>query len=342
MHRGLRQSTATAYLHPVIGRKNLRVETDALVTQLFIKDGRATGVRLRQGSEERDITCRRAIVLCAGVINSPQLLEVSGIGEPSALAAAGITLKHALPGVGSNLQDHFAVLMRYRLRAGADSFNTAAGGVRIMRELVNYAWRRRGLLTVPPSDIVGFVRSSPELTTPDIQFHSIPASADPNTGDLDRFPGLTFAPCQLRPESRGHTHITSPDPTHPPSIILNCLDTLADRRAIVTGLRLAGRIADQPALKDLIVERIDNQAALDDESLMTYAADNGQCLWHGVGTCAMGTDDKAVVDPQLKVRGIAGLRVADASIMPRIVSGNTNAAAIMIGEKASELILMDD
>ena len=161
MHRGRRRSAAAAYLHPVMCRKNLRVETNTIATQLLLRDGRATGVRLRKGTQERDVSCRGEIILCAGAINSPQLLELSGIGDPKLLSAAGITPKHVLPGVGANLQDHFAVLMRFRVRPNAGSFNTLARGPRMALEIGRYLWARRGLLTAPPSDVLGFVRSRP-------------------------------------------------------------------------------------------------------------------------------------------------------------------------------------
>jgi len=205
-------------------------------------------------------------------------------------------------------------------------------------QALRYLFVRRGLLAGPPSDVVGFVRSSNSLATPDLQFHAIAASADPDTGQIDPFPGLTLAPCPLRPQSRGTVHVNSPDPTAPPRILLNCLEHPDDRRVLTAGLRLLDGIAEQPALRELIAERLGRSAGSNTDAAAEGELGLGQCLWHGAGTCAMGVDESAVVDPQLRVRGIAGLRIADASIMPRLVSGNTNAACIMIGEKAADLI----
>jgi len=338
MRRGKRQSTATAYLHPVMGRQNLRVQTNTQAVRLLLEQGRATGIRVRTADSELDIGCRGEIILCAGAINSPQLLELSGIGDPEVLHAAGIPLQHALPGVGAGFQDHYAVLRRFRLRPGVPSLNTAARGMRLAMQALRYLFVRRGLLAGPPSDVVGFVRSSNSLATPDLQFHAIAASADPDTGQIDPFPGLTLAPCPLRPQSRGTVHVNSPDPTAPPRILLNCLEHPDDRRVLTAGLRLLDGIAEQPALRELIAERLGRSAGSNTDAAAEGELGLGQCLWHGAGTCAMGVDESAVVDPQLRVRGIAGLRIADASIMPRLVSGNTNAACIMIGEKAADLI----
>lgn len=342
MRRGRRRSAAAAYLHPVRGRKNLHIETDTLATRILLRERRAIGVRLRKGSEERDVTCRGEIILCGGVINSPQLLQLSGIGDPVALSAAGVAPRHALPAVGRNLQDHFTVLLRCRLRPNTPSINTIAHGPRLALQAARYLGSGRGILAAPPTDVIGFVRSRPELASPDIQIHSVPASADPQTGQIDAFPGLTIAPCQLHPESRGHVHIASPDPARPPEISLNFLAASEDRRAIAAGIRIVRRLTEQPALNALILERLDADSLVDDdEALAAYAERVGSGIFHGSGTCAMGVSEAAVVDPQLRVRGITGLRVADASIMPRIISGNTNAAAMMIGEKASDLILAE-
>ncbi|KHK89793.1 GMC family oxidoreductase [Novosphingobium malaysiense] len=342
MRRGRRCSTAVAYLHSADHRRNMRIVTDTRVTRILIEGGSAVGVRLRDRKAESEVRCRQEVILCGGVINSPQLLEVSGIGDPAILRRAGIEPVHALPGVGRNLQDHYSVAGRYRLKAGAPSHNTVGSGGKLALQVARYLMGLPSLMTSPPSDIVGFVRSTAQLDLPDIQFFSIPATADPETGEIDTFPGLTLAGCQLRPESRGHVHVTAPDPAERPRIVTNSLTDPEDCRIAVRALRLIRRMAEQPALQSLLQEHVGPfPADGDEEGLVDHARRVGFSIYHGVGTCRMGLDGDAVVDPRLRVHGMAGLRVADASIMPRIVSGNTNAAAIMIGEKASDLILKD-
>ena len=340
--RGRRRSSAVAYLHPIMHRKNLKVETDTLVTGILIEEGRAKGVRVRKGGETREIACRGEVILCGGVVNSPQLLELSGIGDPAILRAAGIEVRQPLAGVGKNLQDHWCTMLRYRLRPGTPSINTAVRGIGLMGEVAKYLFARKGALSAPPATVTGFVRSEAVLDLPDIQVNMVSASADPATGEIDSFPGVTIAACQLRPASRGSIHVASGDATRQPRILLNFLDAAEDRRKIAAGLRISCEISRQPALASIIEGPAgDHPDENEEASLLEHARTFGYGIFHGVGTCAMGADEHAVVDPRLRVRGIAGLRVADASIMPRIVSGNTNAAAIMIGEKASDLILAD-
>lgn len=340
--RGRRRSSAVAYLHPIIRRKNLKVETDTLVTGILIEEGRAKGVRVRKGGKTREIACRGEVILCGGVVNSPHLLELSGIGDPTILGAAGIEVRHPLGGVGKNLQDHWCTMLRFRLRSGTPSINTAARGIGLMGEVAKYLVARKGALSAPPASVMGFVRSELSLDLPDIQINTVAASADPATGEIDRFPGVTMAACQLRPESRGSIHVTSADADRQPRILLNFLDAAEDRRKITAGLRICYEMSRQPALASIIEGAAGSQPDDNDEaSLLEHARTFGYGIFHGVGTCAMGIGQHAVVDPRLRVRGIACLRVADASIMPRIVSGNTNAAAIMIGEKAADLILAD-
>ena len=340
--RGRRRSSAVAYLHPVMHRKNLTVETDTLVTGILIAEGRAKGVRVRKDGETREIACRGDVILCGGVVNSPHLLELSGVGDPAVLRAANIEVRHALIGVGNNLQDHWCTMLRFRLRQGVPSINTAARGAGLMREVAKYLFTRKGVLSSPPASVMGYVRSNPVLDFPDIQVNTVAASVDPATGEVDRFGGATIAACHLRPASRGSIHLASADAARQPRILLNFLDDAEDRRTIAAGLRICCELARQPALESVIEAPAGDYPDENDEgSLLGYARTYGYGIFHGVGTCAMGIGDDAVVDPRLRVRGIAGLRVADASIMPRIVSANTNAAAIMIGEKASDLILAD-
>ena len=340
--RGRRRSSAVAYLHPIMHRKNLKVETDTLVTGIVIEQGRAKGVQVRKDGETREIACRGEVILCGGVVNSPHLLELSGVGDPAVLGAADIKVRHALGGVGKNLQDHWCTMLRFRLQPGAPSVNTSVRGVGLMGEVAKYLFTRKGALSAPPASVMGFVRSEPVLDLPDIQINTVTASVDPATGEIDRFPGVTIAACHLRPASRGSIHVTSADAARQPRILLNFLDAPEDRRKIAAGLRICCEISRQPALGPVIEGPAgDHPDEHEEASLLEHARTFGYGIFHGVGTCAMGAGEDAVVDPRLRVRGIAGLRVADASIMPRIVSGNTNAAAIMIGEKASDLILAD-
>ena len=340
--RGRRRSSAVAYLHPVMHRKNLRVETGTLVTGILIEEGRAKGVRVCRDGETREIACRGEVILCGGVVNSPHLLELSGVGDPAVLRAANIEVRHALGGVGKNLQDHWCTMLRFRLRPGVPSINTAARGAGLLGEVAKYLFTRQGLLSSPPASVMGYVRSNPVLDFPDIQINTVAASVDPASGEVDRFGGATIAACHLRPASRGFIHLASADPARQPRILLNFLDDTEDRRTIAAALRICCELARQPALERIIEGPAgDHPDENDEASLLEYARTYGYGIFHGVGTCAMGIGEDAVVDPRLRVRGIAGLRVADASIMPRIVSANTNAAAIMIGEKASDLILAD-
>jgi len=340
--RGRRRSSAVAYLHPIMHRKNLEVETDTLVTGILIEEGRAKGVRVRKGGETRDVACRGEVILCGGVVNSPHLLELSGVGDPAVLRAANIEVRHALGGVGKNLQDHWCTMLRFRLRPGVPSINTAARGAGLMAEVAKYLFARKGALAAPPGSVMGYVRSDPVLDFPDIQINTVTASVDPATSEVDRFGGATIAACHLRPASRGSIHVTSADAARQPRILLNFLDAAEDRRKIAAGLRICCELSRQSALAPMIEAPAGDFPDENDEaSLLEYARTFGYGIFHGVGTCAMGVGGDAVVDPSLRVRGIAGLRVADASIMPRIVSANTNAAAIMIGEKASDLILAD-
>ena len=346
VRKGRRCSAAVAYLHPAMRRANLRVETHAQATRVLIEHGRATGVEYAQGGERRIARARGEVILAGGVINSPQLLQLSGIGPATLLRQHGVEVVRDLPRVGENLQDHLLVSENFRLKPGTVSVNELSRGVRLAREVLRYAVARTGLLTLSAAHIAAFCRSRPDLAGPDLQFHILPATVD---GDalvreqkmrLEKLPGLSIAACQLRPESRGSVHIRSADPLDRPRIVPNYLSDPLDREVIVAGLRWGRRIAAQPTLAGYIDhETVPGAAAVSDDDLLAHARRAGTTLYHPVGTCAMGRGAAAVVDPQLRVHGIEGLRVVDASIMPRIVSGNTNAPTIAIAEKASDLIL---
>lgn len=343
---GRRWSAAMAYLRPALGRANLTVVTGAHAEAVTIDAGRATGVRYRVGTASTTATARREVILSGGAVNSPQLLELSGIGDPEVLRAAGIAVRVAAPGVGANLQDHYVVSMQYRLK-NCVSVNELSRGWRLLREAVRYAANRKGLLTMSAAHVQAYVRTRPGLDGPDVQFHILPATVDVDKfttkqiWELEKQPGLTLAACQLRPESRGSIHVRVADPFAPPAIRPNYLADRLDRDTIVAGLRWGRRIAGQRALAPYVVGELMPGSAVDgDADLLAYAQAAGTTIYHPVGTCAMGraSDPKSVVDPELRVRGVDALRVVDASVMPRLVSGNTNAPTIMIAEKASDLI----
>jgi choline dehydrogenase len=343
---GQRCSAAVAYLHPVMNRPNLRVETQALTTRVLIEGKRAVGVEYRQGGETKVAKAAAEVILCGGAINSPQLLQLSGIGSAELLHGQGLPVVADLRGVGENLQDHYVITATFRLKPGTVSVNELTKGARFVGETIKYIFQRRGLLTLSAAHIAVFCKSRPELATPDIQFHVLPATMDTDklmneqVMVLENQPGLTIAPCQVRPESRGWIRIKSPDPTVYPAIQPNYLSDPIDQQVAVASLHWARKIAAQPALAKWIEsEMMPGPDVATDEQLLGFARMAGSTIYHPVGTCQMGHGPAAVVDPQLRVHGIEALRVVDASVMPRLCSGNTNAPTIMIAEKAADIIL---
>jgi len=336
---GLRHSTARAFLKPAMRRPNLTVETHAFAERVLLDGRRATGVAYTARGEAREARAGREVILAAGAVQSPQLLELSGIGDPAVLGEHGIPVAHALPGVGANFQDHYIVRMDWRVSRPV-TFNECSRGFGLMREAFKFAFMRRGFLTITAANMVAFVRTRPELETPDVQFHIVPASfRDAKVRKLDRYPGMTISPCQLRPESRGTIHIRSADPTVAPMIRPNFLSAALDQATLVAGMKIGRAIAEAPALDIYRDEEIrPGKDCRTDDELLDHACRNGGTVYHPVGTCKMGSDPMAVVDDRLRVRGIAGLRVIDASIMPTLVSGNTNAPTVMIAEKGADMI----
>ncbi|HWF01298.1 MAG TPA: GMC family oxidoreductase N-terminal domain-containing protein [Caulobacteraceae bacterium] len=342
---GQRCSAAVAYLHPAMKRANLKVETHALATRVVFEGRRAVGVEFVQGGQKRVLRASREVILAGGAINSPQLLELSGVGDPRLLQDKGVAIVAESPGVGENLQDHLMIPMMWRLKPHVVSVNELTKGARLVGQTIKYLTQRKGLLTLSAAHIAAFCKSRPDLASPDIQFHILPATMDASKladgkMELENEPGLTAAPCQVRPESRGTIHIASPDPTRHPTIAPNYLSDPLDQEVAVAGIKWGRRIAEQPALAPYLQhEMLPGPGFENDEAMLMYARVAGATVYHPVGTCQMGHGPNAVVDPQLRVRGVEGLRVVDASVMPRLVSGNTNAPTIMIAEKAADIIL---
>ena len=344
IRRGLRCSTAVGYLHPVMGRQNLVVETEAQATRILFEGFRASGIEFVQNGQKHTASARREVILAAGAVASPQLLEVSGIGQGEILQQQGIPVMRELKGVGENLQDHYMIGCQWRLKPECVTVNELSRGPKLLKEMVKYAFLRKGLLTFAVAHIVAFCKSRPDLANPDLQFHMMAASMDleilgkTQALVLEKEPGLSCVPCQIRPESRGSIHIKSRDATVYPRIVPNYLSDPIDQDTSIAGLKWARKIMNQPAILPYLAQPGDFFGDTR-ESMLAYCKLAGATLYHAVGTCKMGHDPMSVVDPQLRVHGVEGLRVVDASIMPRISSGNTNAPTIMIAEKAADLIL---
>jgi choline dehydrogenase-like flavoprotein len=339
-HRGgVRSAAAVDYLRPARRRPNLVVRAGAHVTGLHLDGARCAGLRYVHGRREHRVAADREVVLCAGAVQSPQILELSGIGAPEVLAAAGVAVTHELPGVGENYRDHFAARLKWRVTRPV-TFNERTRGRRLLAEAARYAVSRSGALSMPIALGFGFVRSSPAESRPDVQFHFSPASyGGASSRRLDTRPGMTLGLYPLRPQSAGSIHIRSADRLAPPALRPRFLAAPADRDRLVAGIRLAREIIEGPALDPYRGEElVPGEAARSDEELLAYARALGDTSYHPVGTCRMGEDGLAVVDPRLRVRGLTGLRVVDASVMPTMVSGNTNAATLMIAEKGAAMI----
>jgi choline dehydrogenase len=336
---GRRMSTARAFLKPARRRTNLDIRCDAHATRVRINGRRAVGLEYERGGTPDYVGARREVILAAGAIGSPQLLMLSGIGDPEDLAAHGIPVALARPGVGANLQDHLAIRIMYRVantRTLNEQSHSLVGRLRMGLE---YALFRRGPLTIPPALVNAFVKSNPTKETPDLQFVLYPLTYD-STGDPPhRLPGFTAGSCLLHPESRGAVTLRTADPKVAPKIKLNFLATQNDRDTAVAGVKMLRRVCTADAMKKFTpAEFAPGPSFETDEQISDGIRQIAATIFHPVGTCKMGSGSDAVVDDRLRVTGVDGLRVVDASIMPTIISGNTNAAAIMIAEKASDMI----
>jgi choline dehydrogenase len=340
--RGRRASSAFCYLRPAKGRRNLSVETSALAQRIVFEGRRARAVEYRQNSHVRTARARKEVLVSSGAYNSPQLLQLSGVGPAELLKQHGIAVVLDAPGVGNDLQDHMQVRIITRCAKMITLNDIVNHPVRRALAGLQYAALRRGPLTIAAGTSGAFFKTNPRLATPDIQIHFIPFSTDKMGEKLHSFSGFTASVCQLRPESRGSLKIRSADPAAPPEIRINYLATETDRTAFIDGIRILRKILAAPALKPYCVNEVyPGSEKTSDEDLLDFCRKTGSTVYHPTSTCRMGNDPLAVVDQRLRVRGIEALRVVDASVMPDLMSGNTNAPTIMIAEKASDMILED-
>lgn len=339
---GWRSSSATAYLRPAERRQNLHVETGAHVVKILFDGARAVGVRYRRNGKEVDVRVIREVILSAGAIQSPQLLQLSGVGPAGLLASLGIPVVKEVPGVGENLQDHLQLRVMYKCTRPITTNDDLRIWWRKLGIAAKWLFTRKGPLAIGINQGGLFTRVLPESRTPDVQFHFATLSAELAGAQPHPWPGFTMSVCQLRPESRGTVRIRSTDPFQAPAMQPNYLSTELDRCCAVAGIKLARALAATNALRPYVAEEYrPGPAVRTDEELLEFARDFGATIFHPAGTCKMGHDSMAVVDDRLRVRGVSGLRVVDCSIMPTLVSGNTHAPVVMIAEKASDMILED-
>ncbi len=339
---GIRWNTAKGFLRPAKGRANLTIATHATVHRLELAGRRVTGVVFNQHGALRQATARREVVMAAGAIGTPQILQLSGIGPGDLLQRHGITIRHELKGVGENLQDHLQIRCAYKVQ-GVKTMNERYQSLLQRASFaLEYALFRRGPMTMAPSQLGAFTRSDPSRETPNIQYHVQPLTLPKFGEPLDPFPAFTASVCNVRPTSRGHVRIMSPDPSAHPEIRPNYLATEDDRRVAADSVRVTRRIVSMPALARYRPEEFRPGPDISsDEALAKAAGEISTTIFHPVSTCRMGTDELAVVSPRLAVHGLEGLRIADASVMPTITSGNTNSPTLMIAEKAAAMIAED-
>ena len=339
---GRRCSTAVGYLRQARRRPNLAIVPNALASRILFSGRRAVGVEYRRGEATHIAHATGEVIIAGGAFNSPQLLQLSGLGPAALLRSLDIDVVADMPGVGADLQDHLQVRMQYRCTEPITMNDVMNSWRRSVGAGLRYILSRKGLLTIGAGYAGGFFRTSPELMTPDVQVHLIIFSGDTSGAALHPFPGFIASVCQLRPESRGFVHIKSADPREPPAIQPRYLSRRHDCDTVVAGMKLLRGIMRQPAMRHYIAEeRAPKPDCTSDADLLAFAREFGTTVFHPTSTCRMGSDPAAVVDDRLRVHGIKCLRVIDGSIMPTVVSGNTNAAIVMVGEKGADMILQD-
>lgn len=337
--KGERWSAARAYVEPLRDMENLHVRTKTLVEKLIIEDGRVTGVAIRRGRKRETLTASGGVILCAGAFNTPQILMLSGIGPAEHLKEHGIDVIRDVPAVGSNLQDHIDYVSSWETESKDPIGDSLAGTTRMAKAIIEHRTKRTGIMTTPYAEAGGFWTVGENAPAPDIQWHFVPAMLEDHGREKVKGHGFSLHACVLRPESRGTVRLNSGDAKDAPRIDPNFLDDDRDIAVLRAGIRLSHRIAEASPLADYKPADRHPVNLNDDDALDEMIRNRSDTVYHPVGTCRMGSDEDSVVDPKLKVRGVEGLWIADASIMPKIVSGNTNAPSIMIGERCADFIM---